>query len=252
MEYKNSQSLPAKKMIFRDHMLDSFVDNGYRMIRGMLRGSATSNFEFSKPYFINILQIFNPKYMRRLVFVFSCFISVSCSEPTKISNSLNQEQEEFQKKALYVYLNDSLTYDFINSYYLNRLDILETGRKLFVHPINKPKFVYRPAADSKKNIISLPEPIVTDLNFTWDSNRIKNTKIINSYDINDLHQSTSSSVSFKKKFGKGYVCISRPAYNSHTKRIIIREWIENGSSCGTDREQMLSYRLTKNGRWTGN
>ncbi|MCO4292257.1 hypothetical protein NF867_05195 [Solitalea sp. MAHUQ-68] len=154
-----------------------------------------------------------------------------------------------QLGVTYRYLDEKQSYLFINEYYLPRLDTIVTGRKFFIHPINKPDFPRR----IKSNVKHYLEPLIIDSNYRWDSQRLKNVRVVSNEDFKELlplkEQDFMYSVLWRRKFNKGYVCISRPAYNSYTKRILIREWIENNLDCGTGREKLLSYKLAENGRW---
>ena len=182
-----------------------------------------------------------------LTFLFSILL-FNCN-----SNRADHRYVELFKKSDFVYLNKDQSYNFINNYYLKRLDSLETGRKIFIHPINKPDFTSKINVDTTKITIRPPEQIMEDTTFTWNIKRLNNVIIISKNDINDLEkykkQELAYSEQWKKKFGSGFVYISRPAFNSHSKRIIIREWIENNNFCGTDREKTLLYKLNKDGKW---
>ncbi|MCO4292714.1 hypothetical protein NF867_07560 [Solitalea sp. MAHUQ-68] len=183
--------------------------------------------------------------MRQLIFLL-VFSLVSCGQ-TKTPKDLTNE--EMIKKATYRYLDEKQSYLFVNNYYLPRLDTLVTGRKIFIHPINKPDFLRRIKGDNKYYL----EPLIIDSTYRWDPKKFKNIRVISNDDFNELllfkEQDSLYKVLWKRKFNRGYVCISRPAYNPYTKRILIREWIENNLDCGTGREKLLSYKLTENGRW---
>jgi len=43
------------------------------------------------------------------------------------------------------------------------------------------------------------------------------------------------------------MCISYPQYNTYTKRLVIREWVENDSFCGTGRESKFWFTKTASG-----
>jgi hypothetical protein len=188
--------------------------------------------------------------MQKLVWLL-VFVFFSCNQAKKPDKSLTKENEDIIKEATYRYLSDAQTYDFINNYYLARLDSLETGRKIFIHPINKPDFLKEIFRDKAK--IYPPEPIVEDTTFAWDAKKLRNVRVILEKELEELKQYQTQkslyTVFWERKFGNGYIYISRPAYNDYTKKIIVREWIENNDWCGTDKESLLLFTKTESGDW---
>jgi hypothetical protein len=69
--------------------------------------------------------------MRKLlIFVVLC---LSCNREK--AHYYTSAQQDTIKMASYSRLNEKDAYDFINNYYLPRLDTLKTNRKIFIHPL---------------------------------------------------------------------------------------------------------------------
>lgn len=188
--------------------------------------------------------------MQRLIWLL-VFILASCNQTKKPGQTSADGNKEQIKQATYRYLDEDQGYDFLNKYYLPRLDSLETGRKIYIHPINKPDFLKETFRDKTK--IYPPRPIIVDSAFDWNIKKLKNVRVILGKELKELKQYKTQdslySVFWKRKFGKGFIYISRPAYNQYTNRIIVREWIQNNDWCGTDRERLLSFSKTESGGW---
>ncbi|HEY4326985.1 MAG TPA: hypothetical protein VGN20_23565 [Mucilaginibacter sp.] len=164
--------------------------------------------------------------------------------------------EVIRKLADFRPLNLEDTYDFINRYYLPRLDTMPTKRKIFLYPINgvdfkevfnyhKTKLEKEYAGDTNtkmQNLIPPPPQIFNDKTFSWNSKRLINTKIIaDTTFLTNYTKELKHIDIWHQKYGYGYMCISYPQYNSHTKRLVIREWTENNSFCGTGRERKFYF-----------
>jgi hypothetical protein len=171
-----------------------------------------------------------------------------------------------KKKLDYKPLDSAEAYAFINKYYLSRLDTMPTKRKLYLYPLvgkdNKvifDDFVRRVTAEyngdtiaGKKVILHPPDPILMDTNSNWNKQRLLNVMIVTDVEEanmfkNGYDHTVSESKAWHKKFGYGYMCISYPVYNNYTKRIRIREWIENANWCGTGRENEFYFKKVPGG-----
>ena len=163
-------------------------------------------------------------------------------------------------------LNVDEAYSFLNQYYLPRLDSIPTKRKIFVHPLNgfdfkelfnkdSVKLVKEYSADtsykSSDRFLTPPQPLSININkkFSWDNNKLIQTKIIKEY-ISSVGTNVFNSDKIKawhKKYGFGYMYVSYPQFNAYTKRLVIREYIEDYYFCGTGREHIFWFTKTPRG-----
>ncbi len=160
-------------------------------------------------------------------------------------------------------LNTVEAYDFINKYYLPRLDTMPTKRKIFIYALNgvdfkgifnrnkailKREYSEDTAVKAKKINPPPPPQILFDKKFCWDSKRLLNVTIIaDTAILMDNAKILRDFRAWHKKYGYGYMCISYPQYNPNTKRLILREWEENDDWCGTGRERKFYFTKTLNG-----
>jgi len=183
----------------------------------------------------------------------------SCRHAGVRSDKLADTIEKLRKLADFRPLVENEAYSFLNNYYLPRLDTLKTRRKLYIHPINTDDFIgifnrdklalekeyegnRQPGTLTNKPL--LPPSIIFEKNYSWDKKRLYNTQI-----IPDTSEQPKTFEAWRKKYGYGYSCISYPVYNINSKILIIREWIEDDSFCGTGRERRFVFTKTPNG-WT--
>ncbi len=187
-----------------------------------------------------------------------------CNRATDAKRAkLNDTLAKLRKHAAYIPLDSAEVYDFINKYYLPGLDAVPTGRKVFFMPLKGRDF-YQVYVQMKREMeakyygdtlfsrsltsvkLLPPPPIMFDTTFRWNSKKLLNTTIIAdiSY-LNILKETQTSTIkeikAWHKKYGYGYVCISYPQYNPYTKRLLLREWVENSDWCGTGRYRDLSF-----------
>ncbi|OOQ57948.1 hypothetical protein BC343_09735 [Mucilaginibacter pedocola] len=161
-------------------------------------------------------------------------------------------------------LDEAEAYDFINRYYLPRLDTLPYKGKIYIHPLQGKDFDAIFKTESLKltqdtqGIKKHPDEVILpappgfyDTTRTWDAKRFRNIRVIpdslivsTSIRGDDL---TERLKLWRKRFEWGYVSISYPQYNPHTKILVLREWIENGDWCGTGREQEFWFKKTPGG-----
>lgn len=164
-------------------------------------------------------------------------------------------------------LNRDDAYAFMNKYYLPRLDSMQTERKIFIHPITGIDFKDLYNRDSieleeeftgdtlvkKPHVYFAKPPGLFDKNLTWDSKKLVKTLIIKDYSLLNIETrennnfSADSFKTWKRKYGYGYMCVSFPQYNAQTKRMVIREWVENGSFCGACRDKRFWFTRTVSG-----
>jgi hypothetical protein len=194
--------------------------------------------------------------MRRLIFVLFSILFIGCNHSSQIKGrSLNDTLEAIKKLSDFKPLNQADAYDFINRYYLPRLDTLPTKRKIFLFALNgvdfkgyfkeyKDKLQREYAGDTtiKAPPINLFPPTRFNKKFSWDSRRLLKTKIIADTEV--LMDNAKILKDFKawhNVYGGGYMCISYPQFNSNTKRLVLREWLENRDQCGTGRERKFYF-----------
>ena len=177
-----------------------------------------------------------------------------CNRATDAKRAkLNDTLAKLREHAAYIPLDSAEVYDFINKYYLP--DAVPTGRKVFFMPLKGRDFYqvyvrmkkeleakYNGDTLSSRSLTSVklfpPPPIMFDTTFKWDSKKLLNTTVIaDTSFLNILKETRTRTVkateAWHKKYGYGYVCISYPQYNPYTKRLLLREWVENSDWCGT-------------------
>ena len=206
--------------------------------------------------------------MRRLIFILFPILFAACNHSSQINGrSLNDTLETLKKLSDFKPLNQADAYDFINQYYLPRLDTLPTKRKIFLYPLNGVDFREAYNRDKAKlekeysgdttiktqSVVFAPPSIFFNKQVKWDGKRFLNTKVIadtailinNGSELRDFN-------GWHHKYGWGYMCISYPQYNAHTKRLLIREWVEDGDwICGTGRGRNFWFTRIPGG-WKAN
>jgi len=206
--------------------------------------------------------------MRKLYFIlfivplFGCYHSVSIKEQ-QLADTIAKLRKDFDFKPL----NSEEAYAFMNKYYLPRLDSLRTKRKIFVHPLGGVDFKELFKADtvnlvkeytdphykpSFRFLIPPPPPSISlNEKYNWDNKKLLKVVIIKEPGASDLkdisYDNINSIKAWHKKYGYGFMCVSYPQYNANTKRLIIREWIENDSFCSTGREGEFWFTKTPAG-----
>jgi hypothetical protein len=203
--------------------------------------------------------------MRKLLPLLIVLITGCHSKSDQVKQQLKDTLAKLRIKTDFRPLDSADAYSFINKYYLPKLDTTPTGRKIFIHPLNGMSFTKQIEIDSimlsakfnndsaflnKPIHLFPPPPLKTNTNSSWNSKRLINTTLITDAMELDRH-STSDLTAWRKKYGFGYMCISYPQYNPHTKRLIIKEYIENGDWCGTNREKQFSFKRVPRG-WEAN
>jgi hypothetical protein len=159
-------------------------------------------------------------------------------------------------------------YDFINKYYLPRLDTMPTKRKIFIYPLESIDFNHAYKYNEKvvekedsENMLSksqngliMPPPPPTeppgrfDKNIKWDALRLFNTKIIaDTAILMDDAKILRDLKAWHRVYGFGYMCISYPQYNPYTNRLFLNEYFENDDWCGTGHDRKLWYIKVPNG-----
>jgi hypothetical protein len=196
----------------------------------------------------------------RWVFIFFVFILFGCtSTQNQHEQKLKDTIEALRKRADFKPLDSAEAYNFINKYYLPRLDTLSIKRKLSIFPLKPIDFKMRftvgkeeMEAKFKDDTVLLKkskyqlEPIDygPDTTHPWDKKLLKATIVLDT-----LKKSGYSDwrTQWWKVYGPGYMCISYPQYNANTKRLVIREWMENADICGTGHDRIFWYSKTANG-----
>jgi hypothetical protein len=202
--------------------------------------------------------------MRRLVLFFILLdLFIGCKHSSELkAQRLADTLAALRKICDFKPLDSADAYAFINKYYLPRLDTLRTMRKIFIHPIDgvdfnelfkndKTQLENEYAEDSthkvsKAALIPPPPPsVIFNKKFSWDSKKLLNTIIIkNETSLNagsSVRESIDSVKAWHHRYGYGFMYISYPQYNSHTKRLVLREYLENNGWCGTGRERKFWF-----------
>lgn len=199
--------------------------------------------------------------MRKLLLILCSVLLVACNHQRGIKEKqLADTVERLRIHTAYKPLKSTDAYDFINKYYLPRLDSLRIGRKIFLYPLISTDFKRIFADDSIRlvaeysgntvaaNKVKLrpPPPIKFNKKYTWDKRKLLNTEIISEAAILNLEKyprpiEVNDRKTLIKKYGVGYICISYPQYNPYINKLIISEWLENWDSCGTGRDKIFVF-----------
>jgi len=201
--------------------------------------------------------------MRKLLLPLCFILFTACNHISTVKEKqLADTLERLRKHAAYQPLDSAETYNFINKYYLPRLDTLHTGRKIFIYPLIGRDFkkifkddstrlvaeYSRDTINTRKTVLQ-PPPIM-DFSFNekygWNNKKLLNTEIISDTSLVNQakyprHPAIEEVEAWHRKFHSGYICISYPQYNPYTKRLLIREWIESGYGCGTGRYNTFGF-----------
>jgi hypothetical protein len=205
-----------------------------------------------------------------IIIISALMLCMGCNHSSDIKEKrLKDTLEALKKFSDFRPLNSADVYEFINRYYLPRLDTMPTKRKIFVYALNgldfkeafsrdktKPEKEYSGDAIKKNGNITFalpPPPMLFDKKFSWDSKRLLNTKIVSDTAI--LIDQVNELKNYKiwhQKYGFGYVLISIPQYNPYTKRLIICESIEDAPGfCGACKLQRIWFTKIPGG-WKAN
>jgi len=206
--------------------------------------------------------------MRKLIipFVLISFMGCNHAIDTKLKK-LQDSIDVIRKKTDYRPMDSAEAYTFINKYYLPRLDTLKTKRRLFLYPVCGRDFKALFLKDSitlTKKYRNEKTPIEIDTDFfkesfpnihsTWNQKRFLNTTLITdtifSNQFISYHKiSFKEIITWHKKFGHGYTCISYPLYNAYTKRLYMYEVSVHsvGAIDGNTSENGISFQKTANG-----
>src|SRR5271165_2052826 len=122
--------------------------------------------------------------MSRVTIITLLMLCAGCNHTSKIKEKrLKDTLEALKKLSDFRPLNSTDAYDFINRYYLPRLDTMPTNRKIFIYALNgfdfKEVFSRNKAKLEKEysggttvkadNVIPPPPPLFFDKRFRWDS-----------------------------------------------------------------------------------
>jgi len=203
----------------------------------------------------------------RYLSIFLLFILLSACDNKKaaVDKRLNDTLAVLRKKAAFKPLPEDEAYAFLNKYYLPRLDTLRIGRKLFTHPQKGTDFTELFKTDSalivaKYSVDSVnkkayqhdntPPGILYD-DYNWDVRKLQRTIIADDSLVKVIERRGKTHIAdisaFRKRFGLGYMIISYPQYNPNTNILVINEWLEDSSWCGTGRDNKFFYKKTANG-----
>jgi len=204
--------------------------------------------------------------MRKLIFIVVAVLITACRPPVRINGrTLSDTLEILKKKSDFRPLDSVEAYDFLNKYYLPRLDTMPTKRQIFIYPLNgvdfnkrlqsnKAALEFKYAGDTviKVGKPPLPPSLTIDRSVTFNSQKLPGTRVVADTLMNTKTQGSMaydaiSVRAWHKKFGYGYMCISYPQYNANTKILVLREWLVNYTSCGTGRERIFNYKRIAGG-----
>jgi hypothetical protein len=190
--------------------------------------------------------------MRRFPLLIIAVFFIDCHQSAKINGrNLSDTLEILKKKADFKPLNPTEAYNFINKYYLPRLDTTRTKRKILMYALKNIDFnerykMHKGAMESEyagnKNTwippANLSPQSFLDKKFIWNAKMLLNTEVIeDSLLLIRNPKLVMPLKKWRKKYGYGYMVISYPQYNPNTKILVFREWIENYDECGTGRER---------------
>jgi hypothetical protein len=176
--------------------------------------------------------------MRILVFIVFCLSLPRCNNSGQIkAQRLRDTIESLRRSTDYKPLDVAVAYDFINKYYLPRLDTMPTKRRIFIYPLTSRNFKqifneekalleaqYKgdTMIKTRKPVLFAPPPPFFDKQFNWDSKNLFKTKIIaDTAVLMNFAKILRNFKAFHRAYGFGYMCISYPQYNVYTKRLII-------------------------------
>jgi hypothetical protein len=207
--------------------------------------------------------------MNKLYYTPLLLLLLGCRHPLSVNERrLADSLAVLRKLSNFAPLSQQEAYNFLNNYYLPRLDSMPTKRKIFIHPIvgfdfkesfneDSIKLAKEFAENSSKKdpgsaVIPPRTPsLAFDNKFYWDSKLLSKTIVINYHVTNsnrsgfdDTHDNIKA---WHGRYGYGYMCISYPQYNSYSKILVMREWIENDDWCGTGRETKFCFTKTAGG-----
>ncbi|WP_295673501.1 hypothetical protein [uncultured Mucilaginibacter sp.] len=206
--------------------------------------------------------------MRKLYLILFSLSLFSCHHAVSIkAQRLADALAVLKRNSEFRPLNKDDAYDFMNKYYLPRLDSLETGRKIFIHPLTGVNFkdLYIEdsiklqkgySADSTRKFTTETRPprpplLKLDDNFKWNNKKLLKAVVINDYiktsGKDNSYDNVDSIKAWHHKYGYGYMCVSYPQFNAYTKRLVIRQWVENDDWCGTGRESKFWFTRTAMG-----
>ncbi|WP_295791118.1 hypothetical protein [Mucilaginibacter sp.] len=130
--------------------------------------------------------------MRKLAFIVVAVLLIACRPAVRINGrTLTDTLEILKKKADFRPLDSAEVYEFLNKYYLPRLDTLPTKRHVFVYPLkgrnfghiykNKEAEILKLYGGGKKTDtppISYIPPALYDTTLKWDSKKFNSTNVI--------------------------------------------------------------------------
>lgn len=215
---------------------------------------------------IDYLAIANHNMRNLLILFIAIFVSACHHRDAAREKQLQDTLEYLKKKTDYKPLAQADAYGFINQYYLPKLDARPIGRKVFVHPLKGINYKSIFNADSamlvakykgdsayvKTHRMDLYAPnFSSDNKLTWDISQLKNVTIVPDSLLSVIgkkgHINEHCQEDFHRLFGKGYVMIAYPQYNALTNRLMISEWIEDASTCGTGRDNKYVFKKVQGG-----
>jgi|GEM_PF-3399015 len=206
--------------------------------------------------------------MRSFSLFFVIVLFAACRPAVRINGrTLADTLEILKKKTDFRPLDSVEAYNFLNKYYLPRLDTSPTKRHVFIYQLkgrnfgniykNHEREILRLYGGEKKihtPPISHVPPLLYDTTLKWDGKKLDSTIIIADNvlikTIKNIYVPTTDNEirrAWHKRYGFGYTCISYPQYNANTKILIMREWIEDLDWCGTGRESIFHYKKTAGG-----
>jgi len=181
-------------------------------------------------------------------------IFIGCDRSGQLKkDKLQDTLEKLKRETDFKPLSQDEVYAFLNDCYLPRLDSFLTKRKICIHPLKGVDFTstyesqkemiearFSGDTNYKGKVILAPLELDSDTTYSWDVSRLINTRVIT--DTLLKRQDEEAHKIWLKEFNRGYMCISYPQYNANTNVLIIKQWYENHSKCGTGRESILRFK----------
>lgn len=193
--------------------------------------------------------------MKNLFLIFLILIAFDCNN-NRQEKVLEKKIDSLRLKADFSPMAQSEAYDFINEYYIPKLQSGLSKYKLYIHPLKGKDFTQVFKRDSvaftlayfgkNTDVITIPPPIAPilfDTTQIWNYKKLKNIQLVTDSLLKSIYKLPINErrKAWAKNFDNGYMNISYPQYNKHSKRLVVRQWFENGDWCGTGREHFFWY-----------
>jgi hypothetical protein len=201
--------------------------------------------------------------MRNLLILIIAISLTGChTKLTKQEQALQDTLNAIRKWADFKPLPATEANDFLNRYYLPRLDTLPVHRRIFVHPLKGTDFkqsfkndsilltakYHNDTVKAHQYILEL-EGFALDNTAKWDAKSLANCTIVTDTLPEIGRQSFYNKYreEWIKKIKPGYMTISYPQYNPYSKSLLIKEFLIDGYWCGTGKNKTLWFKKVPGG-----